>query len=192
MALSVANIAGMCCILGGWALTVDHRTPTAGCTTADWSKFSEHFEKQRHQFSAIQPQLLEAYQKADIVKATALMNKITPKHYGQTDLMQMDTSPPKIKYSALQKCIRMSQGVSVGCASCYPKYLESMMGKNGGMAPHSCMAKCSKLTPTTAKCLAKMQDPQALKACLNPTVQKNSIPCLECSKPRLVEYTNCL
>jgi len=174
------------------ALSVDHRTSTAGCSSGDWGKFSDHFDKQRKQLSSIQPQLEEAYKQSDISKAYALMSKVTPQYCGQSDLLQMESFPPTLKFSSLQKCIRKSQGVSVACAACFPTYLESMMGKNGVMASHSCMAKCSKVTPSTAQCLARFQDPHALRACLKPEVQKNSIPCLECSKPRLVAYTNCL
>jgi len=192
MAPTLAQAVAACCVLGGSALLVDHRKPTSGCSPDDWSKLTQHFAAQRQQFSAIQPHLESAYQAADVPKAFSLLSKITPKYCGQADILQTDSFPPQVKFSALQKCIRKSQGVSVACAACFPTYLESMMGKNGVMASHSCMAKCSKVTPSTAQCLARFQDPHALRACLKPEVQKNSIPCLECSKPRLVAYTNCL
>merc|ERR1719150_3269140 len=55
------------------------------------------------------------------------------------------------------------------------------------------MNRCSKMTPNSIRCLGQVAtNPLAGKTCLTSQVQKHTLPCLQCSKTKLIRYANCM
>jgi len=66
-----------------------------------------------------------------------------------------------------------------------------MVGTNL-LSTKSCMHKCTLMTPNSVHCLSQLGNYKEFKECLTPSVRKHSLPCLECSKSKLIAYTNCM
>lgn len=161
----------------------------SGCNPFDATQFALSQQKQTKRFKAMQPDIQEAYQNGNLTKYVNLLEKLTPQYCTRADILGTGSA---INFDAMVACMHKSMGVSESCARCYPNYLQDMMGKSGMMARDSCMKKCSTMGPYTASCLARMQDPAQLSACVTPDMREETLPCLECSKSHIVRYSKCL
>lgn len=70
-----------------------------------------------------------------------------------------------VQWSALQRCVQQSQGISPGCAACGMNYLKSVV--------FDCTSICAPLMATA----------------LSNT--KNFVPCLYCAKPKIAQLSAC-
>lgn len=161
----------------------------AGCNPFDATQMVLAQQKQGRRVKQMESQLTEASESKNVTKYVNLLDQLTPEYCTRKDIMPTGSA---INFDAMVNCMHRSYGVSESCARCYPNYLQDMMGTSGLMARDSCMKKCSTLTPYTASCLARMQDPAQLSACLSPDMRDSTLPCLECSKPHIVRYSKCL
>merc|ERR1711974_296093 len=77
----------------------------------------------------------------------------------------MELNDNGVQWSALQRCVQKSQGISSGCAACGMNYLKSVT--------FSCTSRCAPL----------------LANAINGT--KAFVPCLYCVKPKIARLSAC-